>query len=78
MILIYTEQSETPKEILSDMKKHNLIVKNQLVFISIPIDPDKEEQDLKSFKEALSYKETSEHTTPMGKKYFISNSINLY
>jgi hypothetical protein len=78
MILIYTEQGEIPKEILTDMKKHNLVVKNQLVFVSIPLEPIREQEELENFKQALSYKETLEHTTPMGKKYFISNPICLY
>ena len=79
MILIYTSTEEIPKEILKDMKEHKIQKENQYVFISIPMDPTKEEQEIGKFKLTLNtVRVTSEHTTSTGKRYFISESINLF
>lgn len=76
MILIYTDHGEVPKEILSDMKKHNLIVKNQLIFVVIPLNPEKQQQDIEDFTKMFieDYK-IKEHTNPMGKIYFTLTQV---
>ena len=74
MILIYTDHGEVPKEILTDMKKHNLVVKNQLVYVSIPLVPEREQEEIENFGSMFKDNyELQQHLTPSGKVYFTVN-----